>query len=148
MMVVADNMSGERLKTRARGDQRIAEDEGSRAHSRGHRLPERRAGVGGEGRRAARGGRRRRRSRRRRDRQGLRPVDARKPDGSRLKLDDPELDPIWDACARLKLPVFIHTADPQEFFEPIDYTNERWLELVAVRRSAAIRRTGFRASRS
>ena len=52
-----------------------------------------------------------------------------KPDGSRLKLDDPELTPIWEACARLKLPVFIHTADPQEFFRPIDLTNERWLEL-------------------
>ena len=56
-------------------------------------------------------------------------LSIRKPDGSRLKLDDPELDPIWDACARLGLPVFIHTADPQEFFEPIDNTNERWLEL-------------------
>ena len=56
-------------------------------------------------------------------------LSIKKPDGSRLKLDDPELDPIWDACARLKLPVFIHTADPQEFFQPIDYTNERWLEL-------------------
>jgi predicted TIM-barrel fold metal-dependent hydrolase len=53
----------------------------------------------------------------------------RKRDGTRLRIDDPELDPIWDACARLKLPVFIHTADPQEFFEPIDYHNERWLEL-------------------
>jgi len=57
-------------------------------------------------------------------------LSTRKPDGSRLKIDDPELDPIWDACARLKLPVFIHTADPQEFFQPIDYTNERWLELA------------------
>jgi predicted TIM-barrel fold metal-dependent hydrolase len=56
-------------------------------------------------------------------------LSTRKPDGSRLKLDDPELDPIWDACARLKLPVFIHTGDPQEFFEPVDYTNERWLEI-------------------
>jgi uncharacterized protein len=56
-------------------------------------------------------------------------LSIKKADGSRLKLDDPDLDPIWDACARLKLPVFIHTADPQEFFEPIDYTNERWLEL-------------------
>ena len=56
-------------------------------------------------------------------------LSTKKADGSRLKLDDPELDPIWDAAARLKLPVFIHTADPQEFFEPIDYTNERWLEL-------------------
>ena len=25
--------------------------------------------------------------------------------------------------------MFIHTADPQEFFEPIDFKNERWLEL-------------------
>jgi uncharacterized protein len=53
----------------------------------------------------------------------------RKADGSRLKLDDPALDPIWQAAARLRLPVFIHTGDPQEFYEPIDYTNERWLEL-------------------
>jgi predicted TIM-barrel fold metal-dependent hydrolase len=51
-----------------------------------------------------------------------------KPDGSRLRIDDPELDPIWDACARLRLPVFIHTADPEEFFRPLDYSNERWLE--------------------
>jgi predicted TIM-barrel fold metal-dependent hydrolase len=57
-------------------------------------------------------------------------LSIKKPDGSRLKIDDPELDPIWDACARLKLPVFIHTADPQEFFQPIDYNNERWLELA------------------
>ncbi|HJQ10285.1 MAG TPA: amidohydrolase family protein [Gemmatimonadaceae bacterium] len=53
----------------------------------------------------------------------------RKADGSRLALDDPDLDPIWQAAARLKLPVFIHTADPQEFYKPIDYHNERWLEL-------------------
>jgi len=56
-------------------------------------------------------------------------LSIKKPDGSRLKIDDPELDPLWDECARLGIPVFIHTADPQEFFEPIDYTNERWLEL-------------------
>ena len=24
---------------------------------------------------------------------------------------------------------FIHTAEPQEFFQPLDYHNERWLEL-------------------
>jgi predicted TIM-barrel fold metal-dependent hydrolase len=56
-------------------------------------------------------------------------LSIRKADGTRLKLDDPALDPVWDACARLGIPVFIHTADPEEFFEPIDYTNERWLEL-------------------
>jgi len=55
---------------------------------------------------------------------------TRKADGSRLKLDDPDLDPFWEACARLKIPVFIHTADPAEFFEPIDAHNERWLELA------------------
>src|SRR6185503_8229202 len=53
----------------------------------------------------------------------------RKPDGSLLRIDDPELDPIWDECARLGIPVFIHTADPEEFWKPIDLTNERWLEL-------------------
>ena len=43
-------------------------------------------------------------------------LTAKKTDGSRLKLDDPELDPIWQTAARLNVPVFIHTADPQEFF--------------------------------
>jgi predicted TIM-barrel fold metal-dependent hydrolase len=57
-------------------------------------------------------------------------LSTRKPDGSRLRIDDPELDPVWAACARLNLPVFIHTADPQEFWETIDFHNERWLELA------------------
>ena len=57
-------------------------------------------------------------------------LSTKKADGSRLKLDDPELDPVWAAAARLKLPVFIHTADPQEFWQPIDNSNERWLELA------------------
>ncbi len=56
-------------------------------------------------------------------------MSVKKADGSRLRLDDPDLDPIWAACARLKLPVFIHTADPQEFFQPLDNDNERWLEM-------------------
>ncbi|MGQ0561109.1 MAG: hypothetical protein ACT443_04450, partial [Gemmatimonadota bacterium] len=51
-------------------------------------------------------------------------------DGARLRIDDPALDPIWAEAARLGIPVFIHTADPQEFFnDTVDYTNERWLEL-------------------
>ena len=57
-------------------------------------------------------------------------LSIRKADGSRLAIDDPELDPVWQACARLGIPVFIHTADPAEFWEPMDYTNERWLELA------------------
>jgi len=55
---------------------------------------------------------------------------AKKTDGTLLKLDDPELDPIWETAARLRIPVFIHTADPQEFFEPMDFKNERFLELA------------------
>ncbi|MGC4081316.1 MAG: amidohydrolase family protein [Vicinamibacterales bacterium] len=27
------------------------------------------------------------------------------------------------------MPIFMHTADPAEFFQPLDYNNERWLEL-------------------
>lgn len=57
-------------------------------------------------------------------------LSTRKPDGSRLKLDDPVLDPVWEACARLKIPVLIHTGDPSEFFQPLDYSNERWLEMA------------------
>jgi predicted TIM-barrel fold metal-dependent hydrolase len=55
---------------------------------------------------------------------------VKKADGTRLKLDDPELDPIWQTAARLNIPIFIHTADPQEFFQPITYSNERWLEMA------------------
>ena len=54
---------------------------------------------------------------------------TRKADGTRLAVDDPILNPIWEACARLKLPVFIHTADPPAFYQPLDYANERWLEM-------------------
>jgi predicted TIM-barrel fold metal-dependent hydrolase len=57
-------------------------------------------------------------------------LTARKTDGSRLQIDDPELDPIWAAAGRLNIPVFIHTADPAEFFQPLDYRNERWLEMA------------------
>ena len=57
-------------------------------------------------------------------------LTAKKADGTRLKMDDPELDPIWQAAARLNIPVFIHTADPQEFFGEMNFQNERWLELA------------------
>ena len=53
----------------------------------------------------------------------------RKADGSLLAVDDPDLDPIWDLAGKLNIPVIIHTAEPQEFFSPLDYHNERWLEL-------------------
>jgi uncharacterized protein len=52
-----------------------------------------------------------------------------KADGSRLAVDDPDLDPVWALAGELNIPVIIHTAEPQEFFSPIDNHNERWLEL-------------------
>jgi uncharacterized protein len=51
-------------------------------------------------------------------------------DGGRLKVDDAELDPIWDVCARMNVPVLIHIAEPPAFFDPLDFNNERWLELA------------------
>jgi predicted TIM-barrel fold metal-dependent hydrolase len=56
-------------------------------------------------------------------------MTMKKADGSRLRIDDPQLDPLWQAMARLGLPVFLHTADPEEFFHQPDMHNERWLEL-------------------
>jgi uncharacterized protein len=49
--------------------------------------------------------------------------------GERIHVDDPRLDPIFEKCAQLKIPVLIHTAEPASFFEPQDRFNERWLEL-------------------
>ncbi len=57
-------------------------------------------------------------------------MDQVKRDGTRLKISDPELAPLWDAAGRLNIPVIIHTAEPQEFFSPLDLDNERWLELA------------------
>ena len=57
-------------------------------------------------------------------------LTAKKTDGTLLKMDDPELDPIWQTAARLNIPVFIHTADPQEFFGEMNLQNERLLELA------------------
>ncbi len=56
-----------------------------------------------------------------------------KADGTRLKVDDPELDPLWAAAARLKIPIFMHLGEPQEFFQPLDFTNERWQEMALFR---------------
>ena len=49
--------------------------------------------------------------------------------GPLVKVDDARFDPMWEACAAMGLPVFIHTADPEAFFLPIDRFNERYDEL-------------------
>ena len=58
-------------------------------------------------------------------------LNVRDQQGNLVKVDDPRLDPIWQAAAELKLPVLIHVADPVAFFDPLDETNERWEELNA-----------------
>jgi predicted TIM-barrel fold metal-dependent hydrolase len=49
--------------------------------------------------------------------------------GPLVKIDDKRFDPMWEAVGALRMPVFIHTADPDAFFIPIDRFNERWEEL-------------------
>jgi predicted TIM-barrel fold metal-dependent hydrolase len=51
--------------------------------------------------------------------------------GELLLPDDRRLSPLWDAAADLEVPVFIHTADPVAFFEPVDERNERFEQLLA-----------------
>ena len=51
--------------------------------------------------------------------------------GKLIKVDDPRFDPAWEACGALKMPVAIHTSDPEAFFLPIDRFNERYEELNA-----------------
>jgi predicted TIM-barrel fold metal-dependent hydrolase len=53
------------------------------------------------------------------------------PDGKRLAVDDPGLDPVFEAAGRLGMPVAIHTGDPRAFWLPVDDNNERRDELRA-----------------
>jgi predicted TIM-barrel fold metal-dependent hydrolase len=50
--------------------------------------------------------------------------------GKPVPIDDPRLDAAWEECGRLGIPVFIHVADPEAFFHPIDARNERYEELI------------------
>jgi predicted TIM-barrel fold metal-dependent hydrolase len=50
--------------------------------------------------------------------------------GKILRIDDPRLDPVWEACGRLGIPVLIHSADPKQFWEDAGDHNERLLELM------------------
>ncbi len=49
--------------------------------------------------------------------------------GALLKVDDPRFDAMFEACGGSRMPVAIHTADPEAFFLPIDRVNERFEEL-------------------
>lgn len=56
-------------------------------------------------------------------------MSARDSKGERIRIDDPRIGPVWDKCGELGIPVLIHSADPRQFWQPIDENNERWLEL-------------------
>ena len=49
--------------------------------------------------------------------------------GKLITVDDERMDPVWEECGRLGIPVAIHIADPEAFFHPIDAENERYEEL-------------------
>lgn len=59
-------------------------------------------------------------------------MDDRDASGARLHVDDPRLDPVFEACARLGIPVLIHTADPAPFWQQRDKNNERLYELIEI----------------
>jgi uncharacterized protein len=56
-------------------------------------------------------------------------MDLKDEFGNRVKTNDVRLDPIWEKCGELGIPVLIHTGEPIAFFDPQDKNNERLLEL-------------------
>jgi len=50
--------------------------------------------------------------------------------GKHIPVDDPRIDPIWEKCGELGIPVLMHVSDPVAFHEgPVDRYNERYDEL-------------------
>src|SRR5207247_8904743 len=57
-------------------------------------------------------------------------LQVRDKSGKLVAVDDPRLDPVWEECGRLGIPVAIHVTDPEAFFHPVDARNERYEELT------------------
>jgi uncharacterized protein len=57
-------------------------------------------------------------------------MDLKDAKGERVHVDDPRIDPLWRKAGELGIPVLIHTGEPPAFFQPVDRTNERLLELT------------------
>ena len=51
--------------------------------------------------------------------------------GALVKIDDRRFDSMWEAVGTNRMPVAIHTSDPEAFFLPTDRFNERYEELSA-----------------
>jgi predicted TIM-barrel fold metal-dependent hydrolase len=57
-------------------------------------------------------------------------LGVRDKSGNLIPIDDERLDPVWEECGRLGIPVAIHSTDPEAFFLPTDSHNERYEELM------------------
>jgi predicted TIM-barrel fold metal-dependent hydrolase len=57
-------------------------------------------------------------------------LGVRDKSGKFVAIDDARLDPVWEECGRLGIPVAIHTSDPEAFWAPVDAHNERYEELI------------------
>jgi predicted TIM-barrel fold metal-dependent hydrolase len=57
-------------------------------------------------------------------------LGVRDKSGILVPIDDPRMDPVWEECGRLQIPVAIHSTDPEAFFTQTDAHNERYEELM------------------
>jgi uncharacterized protein len=57
-------------------------------------------------------------------------LGVRDKSGKFVAIDDPRIDPVWEECGRLGIPVAIHSTDPEAFFAQTDKYNERYEELM------------------
>ncbi len=55
-------------------------------------------------------------------------MSVRDTDGRLLKADDKRLDPFWQKCGELGLPVLIHQADPKEYWYPLTYNSQHYAQ--------------------
>ena len=50
-------------------------------------------------------------------------LDYRHEDGAFWRINDPRLDPIWAKAGELGIPIIMHTADPAQFWQPVNALN-------------------------
>src|SRR5260370_38010053 len=54
-------------------------------------------------------------------------MDLKYANGERMRVDDPEFDPVFEKCADLKIPRLVHLAVACALFASCDKTQQRWL---------------------
>lgn len=57
--------------------------------------------------------------------------------------DDPRMDPIFNACAEMDLPINLHIADPMWMYMPMDSTNDGLMRSWTWRRKDSANMVGF-----